>query len=158
MVCAEPIGHCMVDTSAHAQKAQRCVRSSGCHLGRAPWNIPGAPQHTFLFSPWFLNNYCQTSPLLNSALTSQRRRPAFSATVCYWTCLTLSDAHRPLCLWIMKRACARDGLHHYFLDGTLVSTEEKRERGAVKIRDQAPLSKWLLHSWLLNRRIEAEEL
>lgn len=46
-------------------------------------------------------------------------------SACHWTCLTLLDAHRPLCLWIMNTACARDGLHHYCLDGTLVATEEK---------------------------------
>lgn len=34
----------------------------------------------------------------------------------------------------------------------------KREQGSVKIRDQAPLSKWLLNHWLLNRCTEAETL
>lgn len=152
MVCTEPTGHCMVDMSAHAQKAQWCVRSSCYHLGRVPWIIPGAPQHTFLFSPWFLNNYCQTSPLLNSALTSQRRRPAFYASVCHWTCLTLLDAHRPLCLWIMKRACAQDGLHHYCLNGTLVATEEK-ENG-VQWRSEIKLH-WVNGCLTLDSLIDA---
>lgn len=158
IVCTEPTGRCKVDMSAHTQKAQWCVISSGCRLGRAPWIIPEAPQHTFLFSPWFLNNYCQTSPLPNSALTSQRRRPAFSDQ-----CLPLDLLDFAWCPQASLPLNNEKGLCVAWSSsllpwGHICWYRRKREQGSVKIRDQAPLSKWLLNSWLLNRHTEAEEL